>query len=110
MADGGQRCVHLGFKASPLHSSCYLCRRSTTAKNGRAPRCFRLCAVNGGFAVPVINFNKLIEFMHLRAREIPRFQICKSGVVTPLLSDGRLCARRPNRWTPRSRRGCIRHP
>jgi hypothetical protein len=28
--------------------------------------------VNGGFAFPVINFNKLIEFMHLRAREIPR--------------------------------------
>lgn len=86
-----------------------------TEINGRAPRCFRLCAVNGGFAVPVINFNKFDRDhaswtkLDFRVVEIPRFQtLQKRCCHTPL--DGRLCARRPNRWTPRSRRGCIRHP
>lgn len=87
-----------------------------TAKNGRAPRCFRLCAVNGGFAVPVINFNKLIEFMHhgrnwfFGHSKFPASKFAKAVLSHHALSYGRLCARRPNRWTPRSRRGCIRHP
>jgi hypothetical protein len=84
------------------------------------PRCFRLCAMNGGFAVQVINFNKLIEFMHHGRNWFfghAKFPVSKFEFINlqkrcchTLLSYGRLRKRRPNRWTPRSRRGCIRHP
>ena len=103
---------------------------ATTAKNGRPRRRaasgFRLCAVNvlGGFVVPMTDFNKFyrvhaswtkLGFRGSRNSPLPNF--AKALSHTPSLvgrpylrqSDTR-CARRPNRWTPRSRRGCIRHP
>lgn len=103
---------------------------ATTAKNGRPRRRaasgFRLCAVNvlGGFVVPMTDFNKFdrlhaswtkLGFRGSRNSPLPNFakavfHTLLSRRSSPLRQSDTRCARRPNRWTPRSRRGCIRHP